>query len=338
VLSTHNLRHHCAFDLYQTLHNWLEHQIFDYATHFTLLDCILSLKLDPASSFQPGQGLVTKYNCAIAHQLGKSCSIPPEQIALDLYQGQSQLRSLRDENFPVGGQPIILPVGGHPALDYPIVAMKICPPSKGWMTLEISWSDFLSWLGSIEGNGSELISSLLGSSNPNIELNQERPKLNSKQVVNWQYTHARCCSLLRQAHETELIRLTNLLEDISEPPLNQPFGPISSPSPVPWNALMTSSPLRSIASERELLLNLISTLDSLSSPLTHQYFQRTLPNQVQNLCTAFSRFHQTCRIWEPAQENQLALAQARLGLISLTQQVLMGLMQQGLGLDTPSSL
>lgn len=146
-----------------------------------------------------------------------------------------------------------------------------------------------------------------------------------------QYAHARCCSLLQMAHREELITL--------EPTNSDTISALwlaVSPLPIPWldseQKLCLSHP-----SEWGLIFQLIAILDNLYYP----YPSRQLPNWHKvalNLSQAFQTFYSHCRIWGEVKSQNLPLAQARLGLILITQSVLRLLLQDKLGSVAPSEV
>lgn len=143
-----------------------------------------------------------------------------------------------------------------------------------------------------------------------------------------EYAHARCCSLLRLADREQLIHL-------SEPSWSGPIADLQiiEPNPLPW--LSDRHQLRLVhVTERTLISQLINTLDTLSD-----FPGQTQPGQLVKLATGLSQdlliFYSANRIWSEIKTENLALAQARLGLIRATQNVLKFLLEEGLGILAP---
>ncbi len=150
----------------------------------------------------------------------------------------------------------------------------------------------------------------------------------TEDVFRLEYAHARCCSLLRLADREKLIHL-------SEPSWSGPLADLQiiAPNPIPW--LSDRHQLRLVhVTERTLIAQLINTLDTLSD-----FPGQTQPGQLVKLATGLSQdlliFYSANRIWSEIKIENLALAQARLGLIRATQNVLKFLLEEGLGILAP---
>ncbi len=126
-------------------------------------------------------------------------------------------------------------------------------------------------------------------------------------VFQIQATHARCCTLLRQAHHAGLIRLKS-----------QHAAPeLLDPHPLPW----TTPPLRlQHPTEQSLLESLLTTLDTLPVPKAPLKYAIALSQR-------FHDFHTTCRLFDETRRSDPALVQARLGLTLATQKVLKFLLE-----------
>lgn len=149
-----------------------------------------------------------------------------------------------------------------------------------------------------------------------------------------QCTHARCCSLLRLATQqhTEL----SLLEAPS------PWQ-WTSPNSIAWltreKQLCTNH-----ASERQLINQCLIVLDELPYQIDalHNTSQALHPSQIttlaRDLAEAFSAMHRQCQIWGALQNEGRDRLTAHLALILVTQRLLYGLLQIGLGAIAPHEL
>jgi len=144
-----------------------------------------------------------------------------------------------------------------------------------------------------------------------------------------QYAHARCCSLLRLAHREGLITL--------EPEPDNSLLPerIIAPNPLPW--LDSDGQLSLVhPAENRLIDKLVQVIDDLycGSPQQRVNWEKA----ALDLSEAFGNFWADCRIWGEVKLNCENLAQARLGLIMVTQSVLRLLLQDCLGVEAALEL
>ena len=147
-----------------------------------------------------------------------------------------------------------------------------------------------------------------------------------------QYAHARCCSLLRLAHQYGVVQLT----DAQLKTANWQFV---EPNPIPWlndeQGVDTAEiPLRLVhPSERRLLAQLLEVQDEIAT------LDRLRAVKLASaLSREFESFYSSCRIWGEVKIQTPKLAQARLGLTAVTQQLLRSLLQDQLGLAAPVEL
>jgi len=133
-----------------------------------------------------------------------------------------------------------------------------------------------------------------------------------------QYSHARCCSLLRMAHRDRIIAIV----EFDRAPTPQIWS-LSAPTPIPW--LDEDGRLRLVhPAEYNLISQLLAVLDSLA-PIIEQYNDEKPINYFKlanNLSAAFQTFYSQCRIWGEVKIETPKLAQARLGLVLATQSLL----------------
>ncbi len=196
--------------------------------------------------------------------------------------------------------------------------IHLLPP--GWIQFHLNESELAIWLQHLNQWPSQT------EATEKLRNPQNRQHLYSaNDLFLVQYAHARCCSLLHLADRSGAIAL-------SEPKLSAeiPDMRIISPNPIPW--LNARNQLRLVhITERTLISQLVTTLDTLSG-----FTRENPPTQVVKLATGLSqdflKFYRANRIWGEIQTENLALAQARLGLIRATQTVLKLLLEVGLAL------
>jgi hypothetical protein len=147
-----------------------------------------------------------------------------------------------------------------------------------------------------------------------------------------QYGHARCCSLLRLAHRQGLIELSDL-------DFNTLGWQFVEPNPIPWlygDSGMESESLRlrlGQPAERGLIAQVLDGIDRISDPAPASAIKI-----ATSLSTAFETFYSACRIWGEVKTETPQLAQARLGLVGVTQKFLRSLLQHQLGVTAPLEL
>ena len=146
-----------------------------------------------------------------------------------------------------------------------------------------------------------------------------------------QYAHARCCSLIQLAHSEGLLSLKQINADTSAA-----LWLVVAPNPIPWLNLEQKLYL-SHPSERALIAQLLALLDDLDchfpSPKVVDWHKAGA-----NLSQAFQSFYSHCRIWGEVKNQNLQLAQARLGLVLISQSVLRLLLQERLSAIAPLEL
>lgn len=198
--------------------------------------------------------------------------------------------------------------------------VQVVPPS--WIYLELTESYLAAWLQHLTQAPLQLEPGEMGRSNPKSKLELS--------LFAVQYAHARCCSLLQLAHREELISLKPTSAHSSA--LWQAVAPL----PIPW--LNEEQKLCLCHSgEWSLIDRFCAILDELYCP----YPSRQPPNwhkAALSLSQAFQTFYSYCRIWGEVKSQNLPLAQARLGLVLITQSVLRLLLQSKLGTVAPSEV
>ncbi|MEG3844391.1 hypothetical protein [Microcoleus sp. herbarium14] len=167
-----------------------------------------------------------------------------------------------------------------------------------------------------------------------------------------QYSHARCCSLLRMAHRDRLISIAQ--PDVATAPQ---IWSLTAPNPIPW--LDKGDRLRLVhPAERSLISQLITVLDNLA-PIFGNCTQNNIVGTrhcrllhpdgatgidinylklADNLSAAFQTFYSQCRIWGEVKIETPKLAQARLGLVLATQSLLRFILEELLSAVAPLEL
>ncbi|RUS96141.1 DALR anticodon-binding domain-containing protein [Trichormus variabilis] len=195
-----------------------------------------------------------------------------------------------------------------------IFKVKIVPPA--WIYVELAHLTLADWLHSITVENTELKSIENNCSIINTD----------KLVFTIQYSHARCCSLLRLAHRERLIELV-------DNSLN--FRDFQSAQSIPW--LDDDQKLRlNQPDEVRLIQQLLKLVDDLVYPdagISVNWGKAGL-----KLSQAFDNFWCNCRIWGEVKINSWELAQARLGLLIATQLVLRSVLETKLGAFAPLEL
>ena len=154
-----------------------------------------------------------------------------------------------------------------------------------------------------------------------------------------QYSHARCCSLLRLANRDQIIEITDG-DDTS----SQTLWQLIAPNPIPWlddqNRLRLSHP-----AELNLISQLFIVIDHLAPLLVENSEELIIANHTAHdhklakaLSDAFQTFYSQCRIWGEVKQETPKLAQARLGLVVATQALLQFILQELLGVFAPLEL
>ncbi|MEQ9672736.1 DALR anticodon-binding domain-containing protein [Coleofasciculus sp. G2-EDA-02] len=110
---------------------------------------------------------------------------------------------------------------------------------------------------------------------------------------------------------------------------------IISPNPIPWLQEAGESDRESIhlrlthPAEWDLIVQLLDLLDAMSASDSRRWVKQGL-----TVSQAYEQFYKSCRIWGDVKNYNLPLAQARLGLIGVTQVVLRSLLEK-LGVSAP---
>ncbi|NCO76452.1 MAG: hypothetical protein GW795_11305 [Cyanobacteria bacterium] len=133
-----------------------------------------------------------------------------------------------------------------------------------------------------------------------LELNKDNIKTNKSQInFNNYYTHSRCCSILKSAHQQNIINL-NSVDFI----LNKWY--IEKPVNIKYEIINLSG-----SYEQKLIKELIIITDKIvNNKLNYQ-------NSLNKLSKAILDVECYCQIWGETLHNHLAISQSRLGLIAI---------------------
>ncbi|MCT7985090.1 hypothetical protein NG796_17600 [Laspinema sp. A4] len=245
------------------------------------------------------------YISPVALQLAKQGSIPPMEIAQAIAES---FRNSRPPDLPS-------PLGAN------LWNLSVIPPGK--LYLELTDPGIAIWLQ--RAIAWDLESDATPDPGP-------LPPSESLDLFAIQYAHARCCALLRLAHREGLITL----ENPTPPGTSTNIGSVTAPDPSAW----LESPTRlkpHHPAERTLISRAIATVDALSCPLSPSQITSRLAIATL-LSQDFLTFHAQCQIFGSVQSQDLDLAQARLGLIFLTQKLLKRLLEKDFSSLAPLEL
>ncbi len=265
------------------------------------------------------------YSCAIAFKLAHLWQLQAIDIA-------NQLVTTLGEKFYCSAQGIYL-------------NFNVQVVSSGWIYFQLKEESLASWLQHLISPGNGEIGRW-----EDGEIGEEigRTIADTENVFPLQYTHARCCSLLRLAHKQGLIQLSAKETIPNSQTTNnkgqttkdkQQFSIFNSPNPIPWlkepqgldGELLQ---LRLVhPAERHVIAQIIDVQDSLSNQTQLQGIKL-----ARDLSKAFEQFYSSCRIWGEVKSQTPKLAQARLGLVAVTQVLLRSLLQEQLGVVAPLEL
>ena len=256
------------------------------------------------------KGAGTVYRCALALRLANIMKLSPQAIANQLVDFLTAFNSQESDRA------IAEALGDRPLLDFTVELVN-----SGWIDFHLSDRALALWLQQLplsetfarrgrEGGTKEKFSQIDGNDFP------------------IQYAHARCCSLMRLAHQQGIIRLNNL-------DLNSSNWQWLEPNPIPW--FNSDSEPRNFQlvhpAEQHLIAHLLEIVDALESAKQQDWVKlATLLSQ------AMLDFYGNCRIWGEVNRQTPNLARARLGLIAVTQFLLRCLLQDQIGILAPLEL
>lgn len=143
------------------------------------------------------------------------------------------------------------------------------------------------------------------------------------------YAHARCCALLRLGMQEQLIQL-------EQSPLPSATWMLTHPESIAWLNADQQFRCTHIA-ERRLIAQIVDILDELDCPPDSLSAAR-LWQLAHRLSQDFQTFHANCRLFGAIKTDDLALAQARFGLVLITQALLHWILQGWLHISPPIAL
>jgi arginyl-tRNA synthetase len=206
-------------------------------------------------------------------------------------------------------------------LCYPDFAVKVAP--AGIIELELTDPGLAVWLQRL--------------AQTNLPLPESRilsPVVSADRLFPIQYSHARCCSLLRMAHRDRIISIVQ--PDVATAPQ---IWSLAAPNPIPW--MDDRDRLRLVhPAERSLISQLLTVLDNLYPIFEVKNREKPVNyfKLANSLSEAFQIFYSQCRIWGEVKIEQPKLAQARVGLILATQSLLRFILENFLNAIAPLEL
>ena len=243
------------------------------------------------------------YRSAIAFKLASLW----EQPALDIAEGLTASLAVTNEN-----------ISSQTCLEFNVEVVL-----PGWINFRLNEGSLAFWLQQLiqkpsfwrEGVGE-----------------MERESKDTRNLFSIQYAHARCCSLLRLAHREGLIKLKDFDFKTDD-------WQLVEPNPIPWlnerQEAATNQLILALVhpAERRLIAQILDVSDSINN-----LDQLKAVKLANSLSEAFEGFYSGCRIWGEVKIHALRLAQARLGLVGVTQGLLRSLLQDQLGVSAPVEL
>ncbi len=259
----------------------LQQFIFTQLLHSDILDTTHSLnKNNPISLYRLPQIDSITYRCAIAFQLSPHSSLSPLTLADTIFN------TLQQPLEKAGG---LLKKQENISLSFTITLL-----APGWLDFTLCDRSLSIWLQSW----------------PRFSYPGKKFTPKSRNLDNlWclEYTHARCCSLLRLGEQEGLIQLKN-----------KQFKPyiwsLSTLPEITWFNLELNQ------FEPSLISQIITTVDRLVN--------ESNPNEIKlalALSETFLTFERHCRIFGDISGQKHQLSQARLVLVAITQILLQGL-------------
>ncbi len=197
----------------------------------------------------------------------------------------------------------------------PLATVSVRPP--GWIQFQVNPPIGALWL-------QFLVETTLGrsTSSPKPPRKPEEP---SPSPFLWQYTHARCCSLLQLLDRQGLIQLQSSEVDST--------WQIILPQPLPW--LGDRAPFWQQPSPRsQLFFCIVDTLDRLYDPLQPPTY-RVCQTLATELCQAFQTYY---RADPPLNQESMAENQIQSGLVMVVKRLLYHLLTWGLQLPAPTAV
>ena len=226
-----------------------------------------------------------QYRSAIAFKLSPQLDLPPLEIARTL---AFLLQEMTGENLKWGN-----------------IQFQVTVSPPGWLDFRI-----------VDGGLADWLQQLVADNLPPFRTSTVRA---GQSPFFLQYTHARCCGLLRSAEREGLLSL-NALD-------------ITTPDPIPW--LHESDRILRLQhpAERQLIAQWVAIVDTYDRSKSPDIF-----GLAERLSQRFETFDRQCRIFGAVARETPHLAIGRAGLVSGTQKILNSLLIRGLGLVSPWEL
>jgi arginyl-tRNA synthetase len=207
----------------------------------------------------------------------------------------------------------------------------------GWIYFHLNNSSIAVWLQHLLEIPKTLFNQFKISEVKNIELKR------SFNTFSLQYTHARCCSLLRLGEQESLIKISS--------DNHQGKFYIVEPKPIPWlNSGLIAKAFGNLAPaipasggmefcSLHLIEQLLDLLDELSTTnlTSPQKATSRLISLTISLSEAMINFDRSCRILGQVKTHP-QLTQARLGLVAVTQSLLQFMLRDIFGISAPEEL
>jgi hypothetical protein len=238
------------------------------------------------------------YRCGVAFALAKDKLLSPVQIAEEL----ANLLLAMQEEVSDGSFSL---------------ALTIAVVEPGWIEWHLDDRQLAIWL-----EGLVLKRELIREESDRDNILSQKQTIN---VFPLQYACARCRSLLRLAHERNLIQISDLS-------YTQPIQQWLEPLPIPWLDRLNNFQLV-LPAERDLIDRIIKAIDALESLSDIDWGKVAL-----NLSLAFFNLDRNCRIFGQVERETPDLSIARLGLIAIAQFLLLEILSKKLGVQAIEEL
>jgi arginyl-tRNA synthetase len=284
------------FSLKSWLQNYLHQKASEAISQWQSRKQNLSISPAEIPLQQVKQFHQTIYLSAIAFSLGKLSPLPPPEIAQKL---AARIAASHCSNW-----------------------LQVEVVSSGLLSIVVGDEAIAEWLQQLTQDGF-----LSSGKTPMPSPRKNQPS--AADIFFLQYSHARCCSLIRLAHREAIITLKN-----PHPSVNPFLWQVRSPHPFPW--LNPHQMLQlTLPAEKQALFYLVATTDAANCTERHPPPWHKL---VGNLSEAFCRFHSQCRIFDETRTDNLYLAQARIGLVIAIHRLLHLFLGAYLHSETPLEL
>ncbi len=282
---------HClqkAVSLYREKLEWS-------CSYETKLEVWARMEVIPMNQIRDCGGVI--YKSAIALKLSPVLQQPAMYIATELAKYCREIVSIQGKKNVVNFQVEVISSG--------IIYLKLT---------DLSIANWLSYLTSVPLKGDK----------QKFQVDVDHKSRENTNLFPIEYSHARCCSLLRMGERDGLITL-----GLTTPENYSQSWFIHTPNPIPWQK--SNGQLQFLHdAEYELIAQIASTLDYIYCLST----TRKPINWVKvanSLSRTFQTFYCQCRIWGEVKVKTPKLAKARLGLVLATQSLLRFLLEERLG-------